>query len=95
MTIRRKYNWPEIFTAYEQSDQTQVEFCKQNDINPKYFNLKLGQRNAPSESPFSKIDIRPASAEVTSLLIEVGNCKVHCPPSMPIQSFATLVRSLA
>ncbi|WP_425507026.1 IS66 family insertion sequence element accessory protein TnpA [Teredinibacter haidensis] len=32
MTKYRKYHWPQLFTDFEQSGLSQVEFCKQHDL---------------------------------------------------------------
>ncbi|MCB5162594.1 IS66 family insertion sequence element accessory protein TnpA [Marinomonas algarum] len=44
MATYQKYNWLELFEAFEQSKLSQTAFCKQRNINPKYFNVKLKQR---------------------------------------------------
>ena len=93
MAKYRKHNWQEYFKAFERADLTQTEFCKQHDLNPKYFSQKLAQHKAGSTA-FAKVSIESKEPIVTGLIIEVGNCKVHCPISMPIPSFVTLVKSL-
>ena len=96
MTKRRKYNWPQLFTDFEQSGQTQTQFCKQHGINPNYFSLKLSKsKAATSSSAFARVAIEPPTEHAQSLIIEVGNCKIHCPLTMSTQLFAALVRSLA
>lgn len=93
MAKYRKHNWQEYFKAFERADLTQTEFCKQHDLNAKYFSQKLAQHKAGSTA-FAKVSIESKEPIVTGLIIEVGNCKVHCPISMPIPSFVTLVKSL-
>lgn len=50
MTTYRKYNWPELFALFEQSGLSQTEFCKQHNVNAKYFSqkrlLSLGKKTA-------------------------------------------------
>ena len=94
MTKYRKHNWPELFDAFEKSGLTQTEFCKQHDINPKYFGLKLSKNKASKNTAFAKVEIEPKQAVTAGLTLEVGLCKVHCPMDMPIPSFVTLVKSL-
>lgn len=95
MTKRRKHNWPQLFSEFEHCGQTQTEFCKQHGINPNYFSLKLSKHKAASPSAFARIAVEPPKAEAHGLIIEIGNCKIHCPVTMSTQSFAALVRSLA
>ncbi|WP_185231924.1 IS66 family insertion sequence element accessory protein TnpA [Teredinibacter franksiae] len=91
----QKYNWPEIFEKFDSSGLSQTEFCKQHNLNTKYFNLKLSKRKAQDGGAFAKaiVQLEPASPE--GLTVEVGHCKIHCPATMSIPSFVSLVRSLA
>ena len=93
MATYRKRNWQELFDTFEKSDLTQTEFCKEHDLNPKYFSQKLAQHKSGS-SAFAKVSVEHKEPITTGLILEVGNCKVHCPVSMPIPSFVTLVKSL-
>lgn len=95
MTKRRKHNWPQLFSDFEHSGQTQTEFCKQHGINPNYFSLKLSKHKAASSSAFARVAVESLNEQAQSLIIEIGNCKIHCPITMSAQSFAALVRSLA
>ena len=89
-----KYNWPDIFKTFEESNLSQARFCKEQNINPKYFNLKYSKhRGEEGSTVFTKIEIKPASA--SGLTLKVGPCAIQCPESMPIQSLVSLVHSLA
>ena len=59
MSKRRNYNWPQLFTEFEQSGLSQVEFCKQHDINPKYFSLKRSRREEQDTGAFAKAVVTP------------------------------------
>ncbi|TVZ39051.1 hypothetical protein P886_5059 [Alteromonadaceae bacterium 2753L.S.0a.02] len=95
MSKRGTYNWPQLFTEFEQSGLSQVEFCKQHNINPKYFSLKRSRREAQDTKAFTKVVVTRAPVSHQGLILEVGNCKIHCPETMPIPSFVSLVQSLA
>lgn len=95
MSKRCKHNWPQLFSDFEHSNQTQTEFCKQHGINSNYFCLKLSKYKAASPPAFAKVAVECPNEQVQSLIIEIGNCKIHCPITIPTQSFAALVRSLA
>lgn len=93
MSKIRKYDWPHLIKKFEQSGLTQSQFCKDEGINPRYFSLKLGQHRNKSEPAFIKATASNPPTE--GLVLQVGQCKVICPSSMPIDSFVMLVRSLA
>ena len=92
----KKYNWPQLIADFEASDLNQTAFCQLHEINPKYFNRKLTDHRSKTAG-FCRV-IPPAASNTkpeTGLILEVGQCKIHCPDAMPIESFAFLVRSLA
>ena len=97
MSNRRTYNWPQLFAAFEQSGLSQVEFCKQHDLNPKYFSLKLSKHKALTQesNPFAHVVVQPDAASSQGLVLEVGNCKIHCPDTMQIPYFVSLIKALA
>lgn len=91
MPRHTRYNWPELFAKFDESGLSQSAFCKEHDLNPKYFNLKLSKRSAA----FAEVHVQPEQDCRAGLMLEVGNCKVHCPTSMPIPSFVSLVKALS
>jgi len=94
MTRYRKYNWPQLFEAFEQSQQTQAEFCKQHELNPKYFSLKWAQHQRSKQTAFSKVVAQEQAPVSPEFVIEVGNCTIRCPLAMPIPSFVSLVKAI-
>jgi hypothetical protein len=95
MTKRRTYNWPQLLDELSQSNLSQTEFCKQHRINPTYFSLKLSKHKALETGAFAEVVVQPTWPSIEGLVLEVGNCKIHCPVTMPITSFVSLVKSLA
>jgi hypothetical protein len=95
MPKHRRYNWPQLFTEFEQSGLTQSEFCKQHDVNPKYFSLKLAKRKARESGAFAQVVVQPEATSPQGLVLEVGDCKIHCPATMPIPSVVSLVKAFA
>lgn len=95
MTTRRRYNWPELIAQFEQSGQSQTQFCKQRDLNAKYFSLKLSKHRTKESGSFVKAQVGPEAASPQGLTLQVGRCKIHCPDAMAVQSFVSLVRALA
>lgn len=95
MPRQSRYNWPQLIADFEQSDLSQVAFCKQQNLNVKYFNLKLSKHRAQDAGAFTKVEIQPHAVSLHGLVLEVGKCKIYCPDSMPIPSFISLVQLLA
>lgn len=95
MTKRRSYNWPSLIEQFEQSGLNQTQFCKQHDLNLKYFNLKLSKFRSKEPSTFIKAQVEPEAASLQGLILQVGSCKIHCPQAMPVQSLVSLVKALA
>ncbi len=91
----KKHNWPQLFADYEQSGLSQTEFCQQRELNPKYFSLKLSKCKASKTSAFTKVAVQPEVDHVAGLVLQIGHCKILCPPTMPIPSFVTLLKELA
>lgn len=91
-----KYNWSDIFKSFEGSGLSQTQFCKEQNINAKYFNLKYSQHRSTSDTgpAFVKAEVNSLSRE-SALTIQVGRCTVVCPANMPVQSFVSLVHQLA
>lgn len=90
-----KYNWPEIFKTFEESGLSQTQFCKEQNINVKYFNLRYSKHRSDEacDQGFTKIDVQPS--ESAALTLQIGQCTIHCSNTMPIDSFVSLVRKLA
>lgn len=95
MPKRHNHNWPELFSDFEQSGLSQAEFCKQHNLSPTYFSQKLSQHRAAASSSFAQLIVEPIPPAPRGLVIEVGDCKVHCPDNLSIDSLVTLIRSLA
>lgn len=98
MTQYRKYNWPELFAAFEQSGLSQVDFCKQHNLNAKYFSLKLANHKSavvPTDSAFTRVTVVPELAATSELIVAVGHCKIYCPNTLSVQSIVNLVKALA
>ncbi|PID65096.1 MAG: hypothetical protein CR962_00135 [Gammaproteobacteria bacterium] len=96
MTSYRKYNWPVLLEEFESSGLTQTQFCKDKNINPRYFSLRRSKHIAAEQTGFTKVELETASSDsITGITIEVGRCKIKCPPSLSTQALATLVNSLA
>ena len=95
MSKHRTYNWPLLFAEFERLGLSQTEFCKQHDINPKYFSLKLSKRKVQEAGAFMRAVVSTENLLPQGLILEVGKCKIYCPQSMSTVGFASLVEALA
>lgn len=97
MRKNKKYNWPELLTEFETSGLTQTQYCKERDINPRYFSQQRSKHlKKTAKSKFQKVKVEDTLAnQATGLTIEVGRCKVQCPASLPLNTLIQLVHSLA
>lgn len=91
----RRYHWPELLKSFDESGMSQTEFCKQHNINPKYFSLKRSKILNGDASRFGRVDVEKPIASPMNLTIHVGRCKIQCPESMSLESFSALVHQLA
>ena len=98
----RKYDWPALLSAFEQSSLNQTQFCLEKDINPKYFSQKRKAALRESNPSFTKVIMQSqsdASAPLNQLgqvwRIQVGRCHIHSPDNASAASIAALVEQLA
>jgi hypothetical protein len=94
MKRRTKAQWLSLIEEFEQSDLTQVQFCTERGLNPKYFSLRRAKLKAVEQhKPFVEaIAAEPSSTgEVT---IQYGRVAIKCSASSP-QVIAQLVKTLA
>ncbi len=105
MSHRKPYNWPRIFSEFEQSGLSQSAFCNQHGLNAKYFSLKRSKLKCHSTQKFSKLVVADSAPfEVNNhnhrhtlpqtIVIEIGVCKIHCPNTLPAASLVDLIKAL-
>ena len=88
----QKHDWPALFEAFDQSGLTQTQFCKENDLNPRYFSQKRSKEKKNLEG-FSKVEL--ASPDPTRLILQVGRCQLLCPANISSHTLASLIQTLA
>lgn len=90
---RTKAEWLSLINEFEQSNQSQAEFCSARGLNPKYFSLRRIKLKAISpKDPF--VEVKPTPADKTSAIIQYGTVKLHL-PSTSTQAIVQLVKALA
>ena len=99
MSRKPKYDWPALFAAYEHSELTQTHFCRQHNVNPKYFSLKLSKYKTQASGVFTRAVVQSVAEHDASpahcITLDLGYCKIHWPMTLPVPSLASLIRSLA
>ena len=95
MSRTPKHNWPELIAKFKGSSQTQAAFCQEQGLNPGYFNQKLNEGKKSFSDAFTKVERDTSQRSETRIVLQVGHCKVICPPTLPMESIAMLARSLA
>lgn len=95
MPKHRRYNWPKLIQEFEDSGLTQDQFCKERDLNPKYFSLRRSVLCSTDKPAFEKVSVKATPKQATGLTVQVGRCQIQCLECMPIDSFMTLVNSVA
>lgn len=65
---RNTAQWLELIEAFEHSGQTQVEFCAELQLNPKYFSKRSGELlNAHSGPAFVQVQTQSMSTPAVNL----------------------------
>ncbi|MCH9665925.1 MAG: hypothetical protein K0U41_08805 [Gammaproteobacteria bacterium] len=92
MAKYRKYDWPALIAKFEESGQTQTVFCQEHDLNPKYFSQRL-KRCMQERNGLAKVEVTLPLAN--GIVIEYGQCRIHCAPQMTTPDIVHLVQALA
>lgn len=99
MNRRSNEQWLALFERHEKSGLSQTAFCKEHDLNPKYFSLRRKQLQATDSQHESKAFVRvePSKHQVSSHLIKLrGNYgELFLPESVSPEWLAILLKQLA
>ena len=89
--------WQSLITQYESSGLTQTAFCKQHNLNPKYFSLKRSKLlpNTSKASAFIQATPVVSSQPTSEIELQVGAVKIKLSTSMPSAYLVDLIRALA
>lgn len=98
MSQNKKYrHWPTLLKAFDQSGLTQVQFCQERNINPKYFSTRRSQLLGKEKNNFIKVKAEePEKAEKpTSLSLRLSSGELYFNTSVSPSYIASLVRALS
>ena len=89
--------WQALITQYESSGLTQTEFCKQHNLNPKYFSLKRSKLlpDNSKASPFIQATPIVSRQPTSEIELQVGEVKLKLSASVPSAYLVDLIRALA
>ena len=107
--MSRKYRstaqWLELIEAFEQSDQSQVNFCAKHKLNPAYFSKRRGELLQPDDqSTFVQVQPKPAKIVDalysatdfgTSLTLRFQQAELTLPISVEPRWLAVLIKELS
>jgi len=97
MARRSSQQWQQIIEQQEASGLSVVDFCKQHQLNSKYFyarrrnGLMKKQRNLAV--PFIKVSKAPA--DNSAMALQVGDIRLSLPTDTEPQWLAQLLKALS
>ncbi len=97
---RNTAQWLELIEVFEQSGQSQVEFCAEHNLNPAYFSKRRSELlKAQSEPAFVQVQSRsacnPAVGFETSLTLRFQQTELTLPLSVEPRWLAGLIKTLS
>ena len=102
--MSRKYRnttqWLELIEAFEQSGQSQVDFCAEHKLNPAYFSKRRGELlTADAEPGFVQVQAKlintSAAGFGTSLTLRFQQTELILPLSVEPRWLAGLIKALS
>ena len=94
MKRRTPEQWQALFNEHKTSGLTAAEFCRQNNLNAKYFSLRRQQLQTKL-SAFVKATMSTDNCSFELIHIRYQNIELHLPLSISSQSLADLIKALA
>jgi hypothetical protein len=97
MARRSSQEWQKIIEQQEASDLSVVDFCRQQQLNSKYFYarrrsvLVKKQRNLPV--PFIKVSKAPT--DNAAMALQVGDIRLSLPANTEPEWLAQLLKALS
>ena len=97
---RNTAQWLELIEAFERSWQTQVEFCAELKLNPKYFSKRRSELlNTHSESAFVQVQAQsmstPPVGSGVSLALRFQQTELTLPLTVEPCWLAGLIKALS
>lgn len=96
MARRTQAQWQSLIQQFERSGLSQVAFCQQHELNPKYFSLRRSKLRAMKVMPASNfVEASPITLDRPEVInVQYGAVSIQIPtPSTPM--VVSLVKALA
>ncbi|MCB1603290.1 MAG: hypothetical protein KDI59_01445 [Xanthomonadales bacterium] len=101
MVIRTDEQWLDLFSQHETSGLNMAEFCRRNDLNPKYFSLRRKQfglktkakRAVKSNTTESFIKVAVEKSDSGGVVIEYGSVKLSFGELPPVSWVVELLKT--
>lgn len=94
MKRRTKAQWLSLIEEFEQSGLTQVQFCTERGLNPKYFSLRRAKLKITKQNKTFVEAVAIGPALTDEVTIQYGPVSVKVSANSP-QTIAQLVKALA
>ncbi len=98
MARLNRQEWQSLIAEFESSGLSQTEFCKQRELNPKYFSLKrskLNHQNATDVPAFSQVMLAHPKPSSASIELAFGRVTLKVTESTAPDYLAQVIRALA
>lgn len=98
MARLNRQQWLSLIAEFESSGLSQAEFCKQRELNPKYFSLKrskLNNQDSTGVPTFSQVILASPRPSSSSIELEFGRVTLKVNQSTPADYLAQVIRALA
>lgn len=102
MKRRSKLEWQELILRQAESGLSAQQFCRNNDVCPKYFSIRKKQLGLRQSAFVSVLQSKPSTPEIpaptlksASLVLRHGECCLHFEAIPDSTWLAQLVRELA
>jgi hypothetical protein len=89
--------WQSFIVEFEASGLTQTDFCKERNLNSKYFSLKRSKlmvQKATDTPPFSRVVVTKPMSHSDVIEFFVGKITIKVPIFTPADYVAAVIRAL-
>ncbi|WP_317928422.1 IS66 family insertion sequence element accessory protein TnpA [Halioxenophilus sp. WMMB6] len=97
MARQSRQQWQSLIAEFEVSGQTQTEFCKQRNLNPKYFSLKRSKlivKDVTDVPAFTEVKLEQPRVSYFAIELEFGKVTIKISNSTPVAYLADVIRAL-
>ena len=93
--------WLAFFSEHKDSGLTATEFCRQKNLNAKYFSLRKHQllkipsiKRQPNKTPTKFVAAQITAAVTAPIIVRYQSIEVSLPATLPVHWVADFVKAL-